>query len=74
MTKKIKIDQDTADRITVTTLKNYRSNLKKELKNYLKNPKTDLNPAGYWMHPGDIVGNRQRIDALDLIIGDYPQC
>ena len=74
MTKKIKIDHETADRITVATLKNYRANLKKELKKYWKNPKTDLNPNGHWMHPEDIARNRQRIDALDLIISDYTLC
>ena len=71
MTKKIKIDQETADRITVNTLINYRSILKKELKKYWKNPKTTLNPDGHWMHPEDIVGNQRRVEALDLIIGDY---
>ena len=73
MTKKIKIDHETADRITAATLKNYRSNLKKELKKHRKNPKTDLNPNGYWLHPGDVIDNQRRIEALNLIISDYTQ-
>lgn len=71
MTKKIKLSCGAADRITVATLKNYRSNLKKELKKYTKNPKTDLNPNGVWMHPEDVIGNQRRIEALNLIISDY---
>ncbi len=74
MTKKIKIDHETADRITVATLKNYRSNLKKELKKYWKNPKTDSNPNGFWLHPEDVGDHQRRIEALNLIIGDYTPC
>jgi hypothetical protein len=72
MSKKIEIDRDTADRITAITLRDYRAYLKKELKQWKKNPKTDSNPDGYWMHPEDVAGNIRRIEALDLIIHDYP--
>lgn len=73
MSKKLEIDRDTADRITAITLIDYRAWLKKELKLWKKNPKTDSNPDGYWMHPEDVAGNIRRIEALDLIIQDYPQ-
>jgi hypothetical protein len=67
------IDGETADRITSLNLKDYRAYLKKELKQWEKNPKSDSNPAGYWLHPEDVAGNIRRIKALDLIIDDYEQ-
>lgn len=65
------IDGETADRITALNLKDYRNYLKKELKEWKKNPKTDSNPNGYWLHPEDVAGNIRRIEALDLIIKDF---
>ena len=65
------IDGETADRITVLNLKDYRSYLKKELSQWKKNPKTEDNPKGYWLHPEDVTGNMRRIEALNLIIKDY---
>ncbi len=56
------IDGETADRITALNLKDYRSYLKKELKEYNK---------GGWLHPDDVAGNIRRIEALDLIIKDF---
>jgi hypothetical protein len=47
--------------------------LKKELKLWKKNPKTETNPNGYWMHPEDVSGNIQKIEALNLIIKDFPR-
>lgn len=69
--KKLEIDQETADRITVLNLKDYRSYLKKELAEWKKNPQSDDNPSGAWMHPEDVSGNILRIEALNLIIKDY---
>jgi ABC-type amino acid transport substrate-binding protein len=66
--KKIELDAVVADRITVLNLKEYRSYLKKELKDWRKNPKSDSNPSGYWLHPDDVAGNIKLIDALNLII------
>jgi hypothetical protein len=66
--KKIELDAIVADRITVLNLKEYRSYLKKELKDWKKNPRTEDNPTGYWLHPDDVVGNQVLINALDLII------
>jgi hypothetical protein len=69
--KKLEIDKETADRITVLNLKDYRSYLKKELSEWKKNPHSDDNPTGVWMHPEDVSGNILRIEALNLIIKDY---
>lgn len=69
--KKLEIDGETADRITVLNLKDYRAYLKKELAEWKKNPRTDDNPKGVWMHPEDVGGNIRRIEALNLIIKDY---
>ena len=69
--KKLEIDKETADRITVLNLKDYRSYLKKELSEWKKNPQSDDNPTGVWMHPEDVSGNILRIEALNLIIKDY---
>jgi len=67
------IDGETADRITSLNLKDYRAYLKKELKMWKKNPKTDSNPDGYWLHPEDVAGNIRTIEALDLIISHFLQ-
>ena len=68
---KLFIDGETADRITALTLRDYRAYLKKELKQWKKNPKTDENPNGYWLHPEDVTGNIRRIEAINLIISNY---
>jgi hypothetical protein len=65
------IDGETADRITSLNLKDYRANLKSELAKWKKNPKTEDNPDGYWLHPEDVAGNIRRIEALNLIINDF---
>jgi len=67
------IDGETADRITSMNLKDYRAYLKKEIKLWKKNPKTDTNPSGHWMHPEDVGINMQTIEALDLIISHFPE-
>jgi hypothetical protein len=56
------IDFDTADRITVLTLKDYRNRLQQELDNY---------ESGEYLHPDDVAGNVRRIGALNLIIADF---
>jgi hypothetical protein len=68
--KKIELDAEVADGITLCNLKNCRAFLKKELAQYKKNPRSDANPNGYWLHPEDVVYNMQTIAALDVII-DY---
>jgi hypothetical protein len=67
----ITLDGDTADRITLLTLKEYRSYLKKELAEWKKNPRTDTNPEGVWMHPEDVVISTQVIEALNTVIKQY---
>ena len=67
------IDSETADRITSLNLKDYRDYLKKELVDWKKNPKSDANPTGYWLHPEDVSINIQTIAALDLIISHFPE-
>lgn len=62
MAKKLEIDGETADRITVLNLIDYRKYLKNELKAYRK---------GAYLHNEDVVGNLKRIEALTLIIGDF---
>jgi len=60
--RKLEIDSETADRITVISLKEQRRYLKKELKRYNK---------GEWLHPEDVAKNTQLIQALDQIIKYY---
>jgi hypothetical protein len=65
------IDGETADRITSLNLKDYRAYLKKELKMWKSNPKSDTNPDGHWMHDEDVGINIRTIAALDLIISHF---
>ena len=67
----ITLDGETADRITLLNLKEYRSYLKKELAEWRKNPRTEDNPTGVWMNPEDVTGNIQAIAALNLIIKHF---
>lgn len=60
--RQLTIDGETADRITVLNLKDYRAYLKKELRDYKK---------GQWLHPEDVVMNMQVIEAINLVIKQY---
>ena len=65
MTKKIgpiTLDGDTADRITVLTLKEQRRYLKKELADFKK---------GGYLHPEDVVNNTRLVQAIDDVIKYY---
>lgn len=62
MSKKLEIDVETADRITVLTLKEQRRYLKKELADFKK---------GRYLHPEDVVNNTRLIQALDDVIKYY---
>jgi hypothetical protein len=65
VTKKIGpivLDGETADRITVLNLKEYRSYLKKELTDFKK---------GSYLHPEDVAGNIKAVEALNLIIKHF---
>ena len=59
MKKGLQIDFETADRITLITLKEQRGYLKKELKKFEK---------GEWLHPEDVVNNTRMIQAMDQVI------
>lgn len=61
-TRQLTIDGETADRITVLNLKDYRAYLKKELQDYKR---------GEWLHPEDVAMNIQVIEALNLVIKQY---
>jgi hypothetical protein len=60
--KGLEIDFDTADRITLITLKDQRKYLKKELADFKK---------GEYLHPEDVVNNTRLVQALDLVIDYY---
>ena len=62
MGKGIEIDYETADRITLASLKDHRKYLKKDLKEYKK---------GKWLHPDDAFKNAKFLDALELLIPYY---
>ena len=67
----ITLDGETADRITLLNLKEYRGYLTNELKEWRKNPRTEDNPDGVWMHPEDVSGNSIAITSLNLIIKHF---
>jgi hypothetical protein len=69
--KKIELDADIADGIALLVLQEHRSLLQEQLINWQKNPKSEANPAGYYLHPEDVTGNMQLVAALDLIIGYF---
>lgn len=58
-TKQITLDGEAADRITVLNLKECRSYLQKELRQFKK---------GEYLHPEDVAGNIKTIEALTLVI------
>jgi hypothetical protein len=63
MTKfQLPIDKETADKITVLNLIDYRDYLKKELKQHKK---------GEYLHPEDVVHNTEMVQALDFVLKDF---
>lgn len=58
--KGMKIDYETADRITIASLKDSRKYLKKELKQSAK--------GKCYLHPEDEVYNARLIEALTIIL------
>lgn len=67
----ITLDGEAADRITLLALKEQREFLKKELSDWKKNPRTDTNPSGYWLHPEDVAINTRMVEALTTVIKYY---
>lgn len=60
--KKIELDGETADRITILNLQDYLRYLQKELDDF---------DNGSWMHDDDIAHNVKMIPALKMIIHDF---
>ena len=69
--RKLELDGEIADGITVLNLINYRAYLKTELNLWKKNPRSETNPDGYWLHPEDVADNIKAIEALNLIIKHF---
>jgi len=67
----VTLDGETADRITVLTLKEQRAYLIKELKDWRKNPRTEANSTGYWLHPEDVGKKEILIHHLDAVIAYF---
>jgi len=65
------LPHETADQIALASLKDHRDDLKDELKQWRKNPRTDANPTGYWLHPEDVGKNKILIHHMDAIIDYY---
>ena len=62
------ISQEAADSITRDNLIEWRDYLQSELDQWEANPKNEMNPDGYWLHPEDVVGNKKYIAACNLLI------
>jgi hypothetical protein len=62
MSAGLSIDFDTADRITLLTMKDQLKYLRKELEDYKE---------GKWLHPEDVENNTKIIAALELLIPYY---
>ena len=71
MSGDFKIPQEAADSITVANLKDWRNYLQSELDQWTTNPKNEMNPDGYWLHPEDVVGNHKYIAACNLLINAF---
>lgn len=65
------LPHEVADGITVANLREWRDYLQSELDRWNANPKNELNPDGYWLHPEDVVGNMKYIAACNLLIGAF---
>lgn len=65
------IPHEVSDGITLANLKDCRAILQSQLDAWTANPKDEMNPTGYWLHPDDVVGNMKYIRAMDVLIGYY---
>jgi hypothetical protein len=59
---KIYLDVETADRITIDSLKDARGDLQQELEDHRK---------GSWLHPEDVVMNSVYIEAMTTVLRYY---
>lgn len=62
---------EVADGITRANLIECRNYLQSELDQWQANPKDELNPTGYWLHPEDVVNNMKYIRAMNIMIGYF---
>lgn len=63
MNSGLTIDWETADRITLLTLKDYRDSLQEHL-----NGGAD---GSRWLHPDDETHNRAMIQAINFVLNDF---
>jgi len=63
MNNGLMIDWDTADRITMLTLTNYRNSLQEHLDGGADGSR--------WLHPEDEVHNRAMIQAINFVVKDF---
>ena len=55
----IRIDWETADRITCANLIDHKKMIEDQLEKY---------GAGGWMHPEDVASHKERLEALSVLI------
>ena len=67
----LNIPYEVAHGITLTSLIDSRNYLQSELDQWNANPKDELNPDGYWLHPEDVVNNMKLIRAMNVLIEYY---
>jgi hypothetical protein len=60
--RKLEIDFETADKITVLNLQDYRRYLKRELRDYHR---------GEYLHPDDVIINMSVIQAIGIVLKQY---
>lgn len=65
------IPHEVADGITVANLTDWRNYLRSELEQWEANPRNEMNPDGYWLHPEDVVNNKKYIAACNLLIDAF---
>lgn len=63
VTRKLEIDKDTADRITIINLRDYQSYLMEEMELYKE--------GDHYLHPDDVCLNIKTIAAIDLIAKQF---
>lgn len=71
MIKDLTIPFEVADGITKANLIEARRYLQSELDQWEANPRDEMNPTGYWLHPDDVVNNMKLTKAMDLLIKYY---
>lgn len=63
MTRKIELDIETVDRITLLSLQDHHDFLREELRAHIED--------GQYLHPDDVTKNHQLIYCLDKLIHYY---